>query len=84
LVDNGEKNDDQAMRTFHHEFSSLLMKSRSFWINPWTDYNPKDFQYLTDIHDTWKEVEEASLIYTDNSAEDYEKGFEVITGLLIL
>jgi hypothetical protein len=30
LVDNGEKSDDQAISTFHHEFSSLLLKSRSF------------------------------------------------------
>jgi hypothetical protein len=79
LVDNGEKKDDQAVGTFHHEFSSLLMKSRSFWINPWTDHHPKDFQYLDDIHDTWKEVEEASKTYTDDSC--YELGFASDYGL---
>lgn len=79
LVDNGEKNDDQAMSTFHHEFSSLLIKSHSFWINLWTDHLPKDFKYLDDIYETWKEVEEAGKTFTGNNC--YELGFVTDYGL---
>lgn len=56
LVDNGEKNDKQAMSTFHHEFSSLLLKSHSFWIDPWTHQNPKDFEYYEDIYDNYAKM----------------------------
>ncbi len=53
LIDNGDKNDNQAMSTFHHEFSSLLLKSHSFWVDPWTENNPKDFKYYEDIYDNY-------------------------------
>jgi hypothetical protein len=79
LVDNGEKNNAQAMSTFHHEFSSLLLKSHSFWVDPWTDHHPKDFQYLDDILDTWKEVEEASKAFSNEAC--YKKGFVTDYGL---
>jgi hypothetical protein len=46
LADNGAKTDAQAMRTFHHEFSSLLLKGRSFFVNPWTDNNPGKFLFI--------------------------------------
>jgi hypothetical protein len=73
LVDNGNKNDDQAMRTFHHEFSSLLLKSHSFWVNPWTDHNPQEFVYLCEISkNQLQPLIDASM---DGSELDYEKGF---------
>jgi hypothetical protein len=75
LVDNGAKNSERAMLTFHHEFSSLLLKSHSFYINPWSDHNPKDFIYLTEKYKNWKTLEEEVYISTKGSAEDYEKGF---------
>lgn len=79
LVDDGEKNDDQAMSTFHHEFSSLLLKSHSFWIDPWTDHNPKDFKYFDDIYTSWKEEEKARKDFTDEDC--YEIGFITNYGL---
>jgi hypothetical protein len=73
LVDNGCKNDDDAVSTFHHEFSSLLLKSHSFWVNPWTDHNPKNFKYLYDTTgDARKMYNSTSLVGTH---ADYEKGF---------
>jgi len=73
LVDNGGNNDDQAMGTFHHEFSSLLMKRHSFLINPWTDYNPANFKYLSDTsQDAVSMSNNTSLIGTE---DDYKKGF---------
>jgi len=63
------------MRTFHHEFSSLLLKSHSFWTDPWTIHNPKEFIYLTEKYKCWKTLEKAVDISTAGSSEDYEKGF---------
>jgi hypothetical protein len=65
LVDNGTKNDDQSMGTFHHEFSSLLLKSHSFFINPWTDHNPKNFEYFRDIYDDFETMEKNRDVITD-------------------
>lgn len=53
LMDDGIKTDDQAMGTFHHEFSSLLLKSHSFWGGTWTDHNPGDFKYYLDRYDNY-------------------------------
>lgn len=74
LVDDGSNTDIFAIRTFHHEFSSLLMKSHSFFVNPWADHNPKNFRYIEDIYDTWKELRKKIDIY-GQSEEDFEKGF---------
>jgi hypothetical protein len=79
LVDNGEKNDDQAIAAFHHEFSSLLIKNHSFWVDPWTDHHPKDFKYLGEIYDTWKAVNRVRNAITDD--ECYENGFVTDYGL---
>jgi hypothetical protein len=75
LVDDGKKNSERAMRTFHHEFSSLLLSRHSFFINPWTDNNPKDFVYLTEKYKCWYTLEKEVDMSTAGSAEDYEKGF---------
>jgi hypothetical protein len=74
-VDNGSKNNKQAINTFHHEFSSLLLKSHFFWVDPWTNYNPVGFVYLTDKYRNWKELEKEVDLSAKGSAEDYEKGF---------
>jgi hypothetical protein len=79
LVDNGGKGDDQAIYAFHHEFSSILIKSNFFWVDPWTDQNPKDFKYLGDVYDTWKDVNKVRKTAADN--ECYEKGFVSDYGL---
>jgi hypothetical protein len=79
LVDNGGNNENDSLRAFHHEFSSLLINSHSFWLNPWTDNHPEDFKYLGDIHDTWTAVNKASKAITDN--ECYEKGIVTNYGL---
>jgi hypothetical protein len=75
LVDDGGKNSEGAMRTFHHEFSSLLLRSHSFWSDPWTDHNPKNFVYLTEKYKCWDTLKKEVEIYTAGSTEDYEKGF---------
>jgi hypothetical protein len=79
LVDNGQKNDDEAMSTFHHEISSLFLKGHSFWIDPWTDHHPEDFKYLDDIYSSWKAGKEARNAITDNYC--YENGFVTDYGL---
>ncbi|MBT8340225.1 MAG: hypothetical protein HKP58_12450 [Desulfatitalea sp.] len=73
LVDDGGKSDERAIRTFHHEFSSLLLARHSFWINPWTDNNSKSFIYFYEKYDTWKEMVKASEVFTDKDC--YENGF---------
>jgi hypothetical protein len=80
LVDNGGKNDDQAIRTFHHEFSSMLLKSHSFWVDPWTNHHPKDFKYLLEIYKSWKALEQEVDISKEGTEQDYEKGFMRIYG----
>jgi hypothetical protein len=79
LVDNGTNNDAQVLHTFHHEFSSLLLKSHSFWVNPWTDHNPKDFEYFDDVYGSWKEGKIARNAITDSYC--YEIGFLTDYGL---
>ena len=75
LVDNGVKNDEDAIYTFHHEFSSLLLSRHSFFINPWSDNNPKDFIYLAAKYKSWKALEKDVDISKKGTEEDYEKGF---------
>jgi hypothetical protein len=72
IADNGAQNDKQAMSTFHHEFSSLLLTSHSFWVDPWTNHHPKDFKYLDDIYDDWKTMKKVRKTITDHKC--YEKG----------
>jgi hypothetical protein len=79
MVDNGENNDTQAMHIFHHEFSSLLMKCHSFWVNPWTDHHPKHFKYFDEVYDSWKVVKKARKAVTKE--EYYKKGIVTNYGL---
>ena len=73
LVDSGVKTEDQAVSTFHHEFSSLLLSGHSFYLNPWINLNPLNFKYLFDkSKETLELYKEVSL---NGSAEDYAKGF---------
>jgi hypothetical protein len=73
MVDNGGNNNTQSMHVFHHEFSSLLLNSHSFFVNPWTDNNPQDFSYLYDINkNRLQTYNKTSLLGTE---ADYEKGF---------
>ncbi|MCP3875140.1 MAG: hypothetical protein GY699_18550, partial [Desulfobacteraceae bacterium] len=74
LVDDGENNDKQAIHTFHHEFSSLLLKSHTLLLNPWFDQNPEDFVYLYKLKrdEILKTYNSSSLIGTEI---DYKKGF---------
>ena len=72
IVDNGNQ-EDHSIYAIHHELSSLMMARHSFFINPWTDNNPKDFNYLLDSNDNVLEVyRNISLTGTD---VDYENGF---------
>ncbi len=77
LIDNGVQNDEQAMDTFHHEFSSLLLKSHSFFVNPWTDHNPKNFRYYKDIYDDYATMKKNRILDQDY----FEKGMVSNYGL---
>lgn len=79
LVDNDINNSLQAIYTFHHEFSSLLINSRSFSVGSWTDHHPKDYKYLDEIYDTWDAIREARIRVADNYC--YERGFVTNYGL---
>jgi len=52
LTDSGRKEgftDFYIKQTFHHEFSSALMKNHDFPIERWLDANPPDVKYETDF-----------------------------------
>ncbi len=73
LVDNGSKDDESAIDTFHHEFSSLLLSRHSMVLNPWFENNPKGFVYLyTTGADQLDIYKKASSCGTE---EDYAQGF---------
>jgi hypothetical protein len=73
LVNSGNQSEQYAISTFHHEFSSLLLKSHSFFLNPWEDLNPEDFKYAYETtEDKLKTYNSASSVGTD---VDYERGF---------
>ncbi len=67
LVNNGWKDDIRAEKTFHHEFSSLLLKSRSLVTNPWLEQNPPDFEY--------KHLDKVPKDIFDEKDENFKKGF---------
>lgn len=71
LVDDGWKNEDRSERTFHHEFSSLLLKRHSFLLNPWLKQNPKNFNYL--YYDNTNKLD--IRIRGKGRKSDYENGF---------
>jgi hypothetical protein len=77
LVDNDVKNDHEAVGTFHHEFSSLLLIRHSFWVDPWTDHNPIDFKYYEDIYDHHVAMKKNREVDKDY----YEKGMVSSYGL---
>ena len=79
IVDNGQKNDTRAMRTFHHEFSSLLLKNHPFWIDLWIDNNPKNFRYFREKY-SWTTIVKKVNLITKGSEQDYEKGFMRVHG----
>lgn len=73
VADNGTQKSQRFIYTIHHEFSSLLLKSHSFFINPWTDNNSKNFKYLYDVtNDALKTYNNTSTV---GAEDDYEKGF---------
>ena len=73
LVNSGNQSEQYSISTFHHEFSSLLLKSHSFFLNPWVDLNPEDFKYAYETtEDKLKTYNSASSVGTD---VDYERGF---------
>jgi hypothetical protein len=79
LVDNDTNNDVQAIHTFHHEFSSLLIRAHSFFINPWTDQHPKNFKYLEDMFNDWGAIRKARKRVSEKYC--YERGFVTNYGL---
>jgi hypothetical protein len=79
LVDNGGNNKDQAMYAFHHELTSLLLLSHTFYTAPWLKNNPKGFKYLDRIYDSWKDEKKARKLITD--IDCYEKGIVTNYGI---
>jgi hypothetical protein len=75
LVDDGWKDDRQAMKTFHHEFSSLLLYQNSLLLNPWLKQNPQNFEYLVKKVKSWDEInitgKGAQIVYEKGFVSDY-------------
>jgi hypothetical protein len=79
IVNNGWQNNELGERVFHHEFSSLLLKHHSFFVNPWTDNNPKDFKYFNEIYDSYAAMKKARKAIMDHAC--YKKGIVTNYGL---
>lgn len=76
LVNDGKQSDELSIGTFHHEFSSILLKRHTFFLNPWFDQNPDDFRYLYDIYGNLHAMMQKKINVTQVGTEnDYEKGF---------
>jgi hypothetical protein len=75
LVNNGRQSEDLAESVFHNEFSSLLLNSYSFFINPWEDNNPENFKYLYEIYGNFKNLPSSIKINGKGTKDEYEKGF---------
>lgn len=80
LVDNGGQSERLAISNFHHEFSSLLLNSRSFYLNPWINQNPRNFIYFSDVYKTWEELHNKIDLSTEAKSEDFKKGFMSVYG----
>ncbi len=72
LIDNGNRSNELSIGTFHHEFSSLLLKRHTFFLNPWLEQNPKGFKYSKETANTIKDIYGVSHVGTP---EDYNLGF---------
>jgi hypothetical protein len=75
LIDNGSQTPDDVISTFHHEFSSLLLKrNHPFDANLWTVNNPNEFEYL---YETTKDFVKTynSVSHLGGTEVEYEKGF---------
>jgi hypothetical protein len=75
LTNNGRQTDDLAESSFHHEFSSLLLKSHSFNLKPWENLNPNRFRYLYEIYDNFKSLPSSIIIEGKGTDQDYKDGF---------
>jgi hypothetical protein len=64
--------DEFLEKTFHHEFSSLLMYRHPFPTQAWTVANPAGFQYLADWDDVVNEV--AARRSLEGSPELFREG----------
>jgi hypothetical protein len=92
LVDLDDQSDDDVVYTFHHEFSSLLIRSHSFFVNPWTDHHPKDFRYISEIYESHSEVKRARKaikdyyelgIVTNYGLTDFENDFNEYSAMIL-
>jgi hypothetical protein len=73
LINDGKGDDGPIIHAFHHEFSSILLKSNIFFLSQWYENIPEGFKYRMEFYDTLKElVAGTSLI---GKPDDYEKGF---------
>jgi hypothetical protein len=73
LVDNGTKSGQEAMATFHHEFSSLLLSRHGWLINPWLEQHPEGFRYRSQMYEDSKDVYAGTSLF--GTKANYEKGF---------
>lgn len=73
LVSDGWSDEKYPIGIFHHEFSSLLLKSHSLVINPWFDQNPANFEYLYDSRRGRREIYES--VSPKGTEKDFENGF---------
>ncbi len=79
LVNIGWQRADDATATFHHEFNSIILAKNSFYLNPWIDQHPDEFQYFSEIYDDWEAMKEARKAIKNSDC--YEKGIVTNYGL---
>ena len=66
LVDDGTKSGQEAMGTFHHEFSSLLLARHGLFLNPWLEQYPEGLRYKSQMYENSEDV------YADTSLDGTE------------
>ncbi|MCP4117611.1 MAG: hypothetical protein GY737_19885 [Desulfobacteraceae bacterium] len=71
---NDDYSEELSIYAFHHEFSSLLLRSHSFHLNPWEDQNPPSFKYLYDIYGSTKNTMKHVSFDVEPTEKEYKDG----------
>jgi hypothetical protein len=84
-----------VLDSFHHEFSSILLKKFNFPVSEWRKINPKNFQYVYEtkenpgteaLKEGFKTEEETALLkigfLSQYSTSDLEEDFNTFAGMV--
>jgi hypothetical protein len=72
LVNDGKQSDNFSVAAFHHEFSSVLLKRHTVFLNPWLELNPRNFKYSQELTNNVEDIYGVSL---EGTIVDYKDGF---------